>query len=303
MPGGGTLGRVGERAGARMGPRRGVSHWTGGVPRGRETAGKSHGRGAMATGRVPSCTPRRDGLASALRPWAGRAPCAGRGRDTGAERCPGQAGDGQPHRRGGRARHSHGNRGWDRERREEEKGVARERRERRTHRAGRGGGGAGTGLFRSATGWRGEGSGLHEEEGVVREGRGRKKEAVWRGGWRVGPTRAWRRAGDGGCAHALGATCGGFGWLAHRGANPAQGGGGAAGGLAGPRGGERGAGRGWLGRRADWAEGEGGGEMGCAQKPAQGERGSFLFSPNLLLSAYFVESSKYSQGKLMRGSA
>jgi hypothetical protein len=56
----------------------------------------------------------------------------------------------------------------------------------------------------------------------------------------------------------------------------------------------------------------GGGQLGCARKSAQERKGGFsiyfpyfplTISSSPLLSANFMESSKYSQGKLMCGSA
>jgi hypothetical protein len=158
----------------------------------------------MAVGRVPSCAPRQDGLASALRLWAGRAPDGG----------------GTPGPNGAQAGRGMGSRTAEEGARAIATaigaGTGREGRKKRgwRGRGGRGGltarGGGGAAPGRGCSGQRrgggGEGSGLHEEEGVVREGRGRKKEAVWgarlAGGphpgmaaTAVAPTRRARRVG------------------------------------------------------------------------------------------------------------
>jgi hypothetical protein len=126
----------------------------------------------------------------------------------------------------------------------------------------------------------------------VEGGRGEERERGGLGradGWGPqGKRRQWRnrpRAARGGCGGARG------GELGHSAAGP------------------RCEGEGERGKQATW---RGGGRLGRARKSAHERKGGFsiyfpyfplTISSNPLLSANFMESSKYSQGKLMCGSA
>jgi hypothetical protein len=131
---------------------------------------------------------------------------------------------------------------------------------------------------------------------------GEREREVW-GGLTGGPAGGEAVAGVTVARRARG--CGGCGWAT---TSPKRGG---VRGRAGPRcrrpTARRGRGRG----EGDAGRAEGG-RLGRARKSAQERRGAFLFifpifhcpfPSNPLLSANFMESSKYSQGKLMCGSA